>query len=304
MASIGLSQRWFGKWAGLEVEPGSTVWYFRRDRLAMISLAMIVLMVLLAIFAPLLTPYPNQGAGEPDIANKLMAPSSAHIFGTDPLGRDVVARVLFGARTALIAAFLINLSALVVGTLLGALAGYFGGWLDEVIMRLTDVFLAFPPLLLAMTIAAVLGPSLENTIVAISLTWWTWHARLARAQTVTIREQNYVKAARGIGVNDYSIILRHILPNIMTPVLVQTTIDMGSAILTVGALSFVGLGVPAPMADWGQMISEGRIYVQNGRWWIGTFPGLALFITAMSFNLLGDGVQLVTNPKARGEIQT
>jgi peptide/nickel transport system permease protein len=275
MTPLGIPERLFGTLFRTRVEPGSAVWYFRRDRMAMISLAIIGLMVLVAIFAPLLTPYAAQGRGEPDIISKLLPPSATHPFGTDPLGRDVLARVLFGARTALVAAIGINLGAVLIGTTLGALAGFFGGWLDEVIMRVTDIFLAFPPMLLAMTIAAVLGPSLRNTIIAIALSWWTWYARIVRGQTISVREQNYVKAARGIGVNNLTIIWRHILPNVMTPVLVQATIDMGSAILTVAALGFVGLGVPPPTADWGSMINEGRSYVQNGRWWVGTFPGFS-----------------------------
>ena len=167
-----------------------------------------------------------------------------------------------------------SLLAVSLGTALGALAGYFGGITDEAIMRVTDVFLAFPPLLLAMTIAAVLKPSLPNTIVAICITWWPWYARIARAQALSLRERDYVRAARGIGVGDITIIRRHILPNLMTPILIQATLDLGAAILTVSALSFVGLGVPPPTADWGAMISEGRIYIQNGRWWVPTFPGL------------------------------
>jgi len=212
----------------------------------------------------------------------------------------VLARVLFGARTALIAGITIQVVSTLFGTVLGAVAGYFGGWVDEVIMRITDVFLAFPPLLLAMTIASVGEPGLGNSILAITMTWWPWYARLVRGQVMSVREREYVKAARGIGVNDLKIIFRHVLPNVMTPILVQSTLDLGAAILTVSALSFVGLGVPPPAPDWGAMVNEGRTYIQNGRWWVPTFPGLALFVTIMAFNLLGDGIQLAANPKARG----
>jgi peptide/nickel transport system permease protein len=206
---------------------------------------------------------------------------------------------LYGARTALVAGVAIVAIGSFVGTTLGAAAGYFGGWIDEVIMRVTDVFLAFPPLLLAMTVAVVLEPSLANAIIAISLTWWPWYTRIARGQAVSIRERQYVKAARGIGVDHATVIWRHILPNILTPVSVQAMLDLGAAILTVTALSFVGLGVPQPTADWGAMISEGRIYVQTGHWWVPTFPGLALFVTIMAANLLGDAVQAATNPRTR-----
>lgn len=288
-----------GRWRWTGVEPGSATWYFRRDRMAVLSLLALSLLIFLALFAPQMTPYPEQGMGTPSIMDKLKPPSLEHPLGTDPLGRDLLARILFGARTALIAGFSIQIISVLLGTALGALAGYFGAVVDEAIMRITDVFLAFPPLLLAMTIAAVLKPSLPNTIIAISITWWPWYARIARAQSVSVRERDYVRAAQGMGVGDLKIITRHILPNITTPILIQATLDLGAAILTVSALSFVGLGVPPPTADWGAMISEGRIYIQNGRWWVPTFPGLALFITIMAANLLGDGIQVVANPQLR-----
>ena len=284
---------------GLRARPGSALWHFRRDRLAMVGLFVIVLIASLAILAPLVTPYAEQGRGDTNIAEKLLPPSPDHPFGTDSLGRDVFARILFGARTALIAGLSIQLIAVVFGTLLGAAAGYLGGWVDDAIMRVTDVFLAFPPLLLAMTVAVVLEPSLQNSILAISITWWPWYARIARGQAVSVREREYVKAARGIGVGRLTIIRRHILPNILTPITVQATLDLGAAILTVTALSFVGLGVPPPTPDWGAMISEGRIYVQTGHWWVPTFPGLALFVTIMAVNLLGDAVHVATNPRTR-----
>ncbi len=283
----------------LRTRPGSAVWHFRRDRLAMTAFVVLAAIVVLAVFAPVVTPYADQGLGATDIHNKLMPPSLAHPFGTDELGRDVLARVLFGARTALISGLSIVLIGVVFGTVLGATAGYIGGWLDEAIMRTTDVFLAFPPLLLAMTVAVVLQPSLENAILAIAITWWPWYARIARGQAVSVRERKYVKAARGIGVGHPAVVLRHILPNIMTPITVQAMLDLGAAILTVTALGFVGLGVPQPTADWGAMIAEGRIYVQTGHWWVPTFPGLALFITIMAFNLVGDAVHVSTNPQTR-----
>ncbi len=283
------------------IEEGSTAWFLRRDRISVISLMLILLLALAAIFSQVITPYPQEGAGEPNILNKLKPPSAEHPFGTEALGRDILARVLYGARTSLIAGLAIVGFSIIIGTLLGSLAGFFGGMIDEVIMRITDIFLAFPPLLLAMVIAAVLKPSLGNAILAITLTWWPWYTRLARAQTLSVRERDYVRAARGIGVKKLTIVRRHIIPNILTPILVQGTLDLGAAILTVSSLSFLGLGVPPPQAEWGAMIREGRIYIQNGRWWVPTFPGIALFLTIMAFNLLGDGVQVTTNPKTRGE---
>jgi peptide/nickel transport system permease protein len=283
----------------LRIRPGSWLWYLARDRLAVVSLLLLAIICLCAIAPPLLSPYPDQGAGATNIGDKVLPPSASHPFGTDSLGRDILSRVIFGARTALVAGLSIVLVGAAVGTSLGAAAGYFGGWIDEAIMRVTDVFLAFPPLLLAMTVAVVLQPSLMNGVIAISVTWWPWYARIARAQAASVRERKFVLAARGIGVGNATILARHILPNIMTPISVQAMLDLGAAILTVTALGFVGLGVPEPTADWGAMISDGRVYVATGHWWIPTFPGLALFLTIMAANLFGDAVQVATNPQAR-----
>lgn len=284
------------------IELGSGIWWFRRDQIAVVSFIFIILTVLIALFAPVLTPYPEEGEGVPNIVNKLLPPSMDHPFGTDSLGRDLVARVMYGARTSLIAGISIISIAVFFGSLLGAIAGYFGGWVDEVVMRITDIFLAFPPLLLAMTVAAVLEPSLKNAVLSISLTWWPWYTRLTRSQAISVRELDYVKAARGIGVNDFKIIIQHIIPNIISSIIVQATLDMGAAILTISALSFLGLGVPPPIADWGSMVKEGRIYILNGRWWIPTFPGMALFLVSMAFILLGDGIEVLFNPKARRQL--
>lgn len=292
--------RWFGDIALPRVEAGSTIWFFRRDRLAMASLIIISLLALVTIFAPALTPYANEGLGDPNLANKFLPPSSEHLFGTDSLGRDLGARLMFGARTSLSIGLLVVVVAVLIGVPLGAVAGYFGGWIDEVIMRVTDIFLAFPPLLLAIGIAAALGPSFINSMLAIALTWWPWYTRLVRAQAISLRERSFVEAARGIGVKNLTIIRRHILPNVFTPVMVQATLDIGSAILTAAGLSFIGLGTQPPTADWGVMINEGRLYVLSGRWWIATFSGLAIFITTLAFNLLGDGVRDAADPRTRG----
>ena len=300
MTPATLINRWLGFASFLsKPEPGSANWYFRRDKLAVVCLFIIVFMIFIALAAPILTPYPEQGLGDPNLGEKFLPPSGAQPFGTDDLGRDILARVMFGARSSLIASFAIVSVAMVFGSVLGAVAGYFGGWTDEVIMRITDIFLAFPPLLLAITIATVLEPSLRNSVLAVAVTWWPWYTRIVRAQAVTIRERNFVKAARSMGVNDIDIIQRHILPNVLSPVLVQATLDLGSALLTIAGLSFLGLGIQPPTADWGVMVSDGREYVQSGRWWIGLFPGLAIFLTTLSFNLLGDGVQTATDPRIR-----
>jgi len=275
---------------------------FRRDWLAFISLGIILAFILGAIFAPWLTPYPEQGRGEPNIIEKFRPPGRTHPLGTDNLGRDMLARVLFGGRSSLSIGFLVVIIAVAIGMPLGAIAGYFGGWLDEAIMRLTDMFLAFPPLLLAIAIAAALGPSFTNAMIAVALTWWPWYTRLVRAQTVSLRERSFVEAARGIGVGEGTIIFRHVIPNVMTPVLVQATMDIGSAILTGAAMSFIGLGVQPPTPDWGQMISMGRIYFMNQPWFA-TFPGLAIFLVSLSFNLLGDSVRDIADPRTRRAVR-
>ena len=299
MQTATLLNRWFG-FAWRKPEPGSANWYFRQDKIAVVSLFVILFMLCVALFAPVLTAYPQEGLGDPNLPNKFLPPSADHWFGTDDVGRDILARVMFGARTALIAAVAIVGVAILIGVTLGAFAGYFGGWIDEIIMRITDIFLAFPPFLLAITIASVLEPNLRNSILAVGITWWPWYTRIVRAQALSIRERNYVRAARSIGVDDFTIIRRHILPNVLGPVLVQGTLDLGAALLTMAGLSFLGLGVQPPTADWGVMVNDGRAFVQSGRWWIGLFPGLAIFVTTLAFNLLGDGVQTATDPRVRG----
>lgn len=271
---------------------------FRRDPLAVVSLAVIVIFVLAAVFAPWLTAYPGQGKGEPNILEKFQPPSRGHPLGTDYLGRDVLARLLFGGRSSLSIGFLVVIVATLIGVPLGAVAGYYGGRIDDILMRITDVFLAFPPLLLAVAIAAALGSSFVNTMIAIAFTWWPWYARLVRAQTLTLRELHFIEAARSVGVGDVSIIARHILPNVLTPVLVQATMDIGSAILIGAGISFIGLGVQPPAPDWGKMISTGRIYFIERPWFAGA-AGAAIFLVTLAFNLLGDAVRDIADPRTR-----
>jgi peptide/nickel transport system permease protein len=280
----------FARWFGSRFAPDSIPARLRRDPLAVFSVLVILILILSAIFAPLLTSRAPEGLGEPNPVEKLAPPSATHIFGADHLGRDLYARVLFGGRTALGMGFLVVFVAVLIGVPLGAIAGYFGGWVDEVIMRVTDIALAFPPLLLAIAIAAALGPNFTNAAIAIALTWWPWYTRIVRAQVVILRERPFVESARIMGVGNFTIIVRHLLPNVLSPVIVQATLDLGSAILTGAALSFLGLGVQPPTPDWGQMVSTGRVYFPE-RWWYVTFPGLAIFIATLAFNLLGDSAQ-------------
>jgi peptide/nickel transport system permease protein len=274
------------------------------DKLALTGATLIVGFVLVAILAPVISPYPAQGRGFAYPALQFLPPSLTHLFGTDQLGRDVLSRVLFGASSSLVVAFAVVIIALAVGVPLGIVAGYYGGWVDEVIMRVTDVFLSFPSLLLALIIVATLGPSETNLIIAITVTWWPWYTRIERAQAVSLRGRYFVLSARAIGVNSRRIVLRHILPNAWGPIIVQATMDFGGVILTAAGLSFLGLGVQPPTADWGLMISEGRTYFLQ-YWWIATFPGLAILLASLSFNLVGDSLREIIDPrlKTRGIIR-
>lgn len=271
---------------------------FRQDKLAMLGVLVILFFVLTSLFAPLLTPYPAQGAGAPNIIEKFKAPSAEHPLGTDYLGRDVLARIFYGGRSSLTTGFLVVFLAVLIGAPLGAVAGYFGGRVDDVIMRITDVFLSFPPLLLAIAIATALGSGFVNTMIAIAITWWPWYTRLVRAQTVSLRERYFIEAARSIGVPSFKIIATHILPNVLTPILVQGTMDLGSAILTGAAINFIGLGVQPPQADWGNMISQGRIYFIERPWFAGS-AGVAIFLVVLSFNLIGDALRDAADPRTR-----
>ncbi|MGH7488909.1 MAG: ABC transporter permease [bacterium] len=279
--------------------PGSGLWFFQRDRVAVASLAIIAIVTLAAVTAQWITPYAQQGLGVPDPNNALINPSIQHPFGTDELGRDVLARIMFGARSSILIGVIVVAVGVVVGTALGAVAGFAGGWLDEIIMRFTDVVLSFPPLLLAIALAATLQPSLQTAIIAISATWWPWYTRLVRAEAVSVRERHYVLAARSIGASPAFILRRHIVPNILGPVRVQAALDLGAAILAGAALSFLGLGPQAPTADWGVMVSHGRDFLVTGQWWLSIFPGIAIVVTVVAFNLFGDGFQAVMDPRSR-----
>ena len=283
--------------ANIENRRGSHVWHvIRRDPLAMLSISIIVLFLVIAIFAPVLAPYPEQGAGKSNPDTLYLAPSWQHPFGTDELGRDVLSRVMYGTRPAFMIPLLVVTLAVLVGAPLGAIAGYKGGWIDELIMRTTDLFLAFPSLLLAMAITAALGRGLENAAIALIISWWPWYTRLVRGIAVGLRERPFVEAAQSIGVRDSVIILRHILPNSISPILVQITVDMGTVILVAGGLAFIGLGTQPPEADWGLMISTGRTAVLN-QWWISFFPALAIFVLILAFNLLGDVLRDILDPR-------
>ena len=268
-----------------------------RDPLAVVGLVVIGLLILLAVAGPLIAPYPGRDdMGAIDVSSSFLPPSFAHPFGTDDLGRDVYSRVILGARPALVVSILVVGIAILVGVPLGAIAGYRRGRIDGLIMRTTDLFLAFPPLLLAMAIVAALGPGLEHAALALAISWWPWYARIARAVTVSLREQPFVDAARAIGVRDLTIIRRHIVPNSLSPIVVQATVDVGTVILAAGSLAFIGLGARPPQPDWGLMVADGRSVILD-QWWVATFPGLAIFVTVLAFNLVGDVLLRVLDPR-------
>ncbi|MEW6029675.1 MAG: ABC transporter permease [Chloroflexota bacterium] len=267
-----------------------------RDPLSLASLIVIVVFILMAVFANQIAPYPQEGAGKTNASNSLAEPSSVNLFGADKLGRDILSRVIVGARSALIIPIFVVVFAVLLGAPLGALAGYKGGWVDEVIMRITDLFLAFPSLLLAMAIAFALGRGTDKAAIALIISWWPWYTRIARGVAVGLRERYFVEAAQAAGVSDAVIVFRHILPNTISPILVQATVDMGIVIIAMGGLAFLGLGTQPPAPDWGLMVSEGRTYMLN-QWWIVTFPGLAIFIVVLAFNLLGDTLRDIFDPR-------
>ena len=265
------------------------------NRMAMAGAAVILLWTLTAIAAPFIAPY---DALSQSIEDRLSPPSVRHPFGTDELGRDVFSRVVYGARISLPVGLVVVLFSMLMGALVGALAGYIGGIFDLLIMRLADITLAFPSIVLALAIASVLGPSLKNALIAMILVWWPEYARLMRGQVLSVKNNEYVTAARSIGVSSGRILARHIIPNTSAPIVVKASLDAGSAILTIAALSFIGLGAVPPTPEWGTMISMGRFKFYN--WWLTTFPGLAVLSVVLGFNFLGDGLRDAFDPQLRG----
>jgi peptide/nickel transport system permease protein len=270
----------------------------KANRLAMVGLWIVVVLTLLAIFAPVLAPYdPLEGIGGLRGA-RLVPPSWAHWMGTDDLSRDILSRVLYGSRLTLLVVLLVAVIATPIGLAVGTTAGYFGGWVDVVLMRITDIFMAFPRLILALAFASALGPGIENAIIAIAITAWPPYARLARAETLTIRDTDYINAARLQGASHLRILWGHITPLCLSSAIVRVTLDMAGIILIAAGLGFLGLGAQPPQPEWGAMIAGGRRFIID-QWWVATMPGLAIFIVALGFNLLGDGLRDVLDPKAR-----
>jgi len=267
---------------------------FARNRLALLGLAIVIGLVLVAVFADVLAPYsPYTG----DLrTTRLLAPSPAHWFGTDDQGRDILSRVLVGSRITLTVVVLVAVLAAPLGLLVGTVAGYAGGWVDAVLMRVTDVFLAFPRLILALAFVAALGPGIANAALAIAITSWPPYARIARAETLQIRQSDFIAAVQLLGASPWRIVWRHIMPLCVSSVIVRVTLDMAGIILTAAGLGFLGLGAQPPMPEWGALIANGRMYVLD-QWWVAAAPGAAIFIVSLAFNLLGDGLRDALDPK-------
>ncbi len=271
---------------------------FSQSWLSLFGLALVALLLFVALFGAAIAPYPDHIAGGLNTAARFRPPSLAHPFGTNELGQDVLSLVLGGARVSLLAGFAVVAIGAAAGILVGAIAGYAGGWTDDILMRLADLKLTIPGLILAMAVAAALGPGMTNMVFAIALSWWPGFARLVRAEVMACKEETYVVAARAMGAGPGRILFRHILPNVMTPVIVKMSLDMGFAILTVAALGFIGIGVKPPTPEWGSLLSVARNYMPDF-WWMAIFPGLAIFIAVFAFNILGDGLRDVFDPRAR-----
>ncbi len=269
-----------------------------RSPLTVIGLTLLFLFALSAILAPALAPMDPL---RQILSQRLKPPSPEHWLGMDQLGRDVLSRLLFGARISLTIGIVVVGSASIWGTLVGLAAGYARGIVDEILMRLTDIFFAFPPLILAMAIAGALGPSLNNAMIAIAVVTWPVYARLVRGQVLALREREFVEAARGIGASTPRILFRHLLPNSLAPILVQASFDMGGAILSAAGLSFIGFGARPPTPEWGVMISEGSKFFATQPW-LSFFPGLAILLTVAAFNLIGDGLRDALDPRLRGNL--
>lgn len=269
---------------------------FRRNKLAVSGLIIILTLILIAIFAPFIAPF---GVTEGDTStSSLIAPSATHLFGTDKQGWDLFSRVIYGSRLTILVVIIVSLIAPLSGMIIGIISGYFGGIIDTILMRITDVFLAFPKLILALAFAAALGAGIENAILAISITSWPAYARLARAESVLVMQSDYIQAVKTAGASSFRIIFLHIPSMCVTSVIVRATLDMSGIILTTAGLGFLGLGAQPPSPEWGLLVSDGRANFLD-QWWLITFPGIAIFVVSLGFNFLGDGLRDVLDPKSK-----
>ncbi|PIC78903.1 peptide ABC transporter permease [Sporosarcina sp. P18a] len=278
------------------IGPWREAWVgFRKSKVAVVGAAIVVFFILLALFGPLVT---KEGINEQFMTDRLQPPSSEYWFGTDDFGRDIFSRIIHGARISLSVGFFSVVGSIVVGSFLGIIAGYYGRWIDTIISRIFDIMLAFPSILLAIAIVSVLGPSLRNALIAIAIINVPNFGRLIRSKVLSIKEDEYIIAAKAIGMKDFRILFSHILPNSMAPVIVQGTLAIATAILEAAALGFLGLGAEAPYPEWGKMLADSKDYLQNAPWTM-IFPGLAIMLTVLGFNLMGDGLRDALDPKMK-----
>ncbi|MCA0173537.1 MULTISPECIES: nickel transporter permease [Bacillaceae] len=268
---------------------------FRRNKLAMVGMGIVLFFILLAIFAGVIAP---EGINEQKLGERLQSPSASHWFGTDDFGRDILSRIIYGARISLWVGFFAVLGSAAIGSLLGMVAGYYGKLVDTIISRIFDIMLAFPSILLAIAVVAVLGPSLRNALIAIAIINIPNFGRLVRSRVLSVKQEEYVMAARAVGMKDSRIIFHHVLPNSLAPIIVQGTLAIATAILEAAALSFLGLGAQAPQPEWGKMLADSRSYIIQAPWTV-FFPGLAIMLTVLGFNLLGDGLRDALDPKMK-----
>jgi len=271
--------------------------HFRKNKLAMAGLAVMILLYVVTLITPLIAPFDPSEQGN-IILSRYLAPSLEHLMGTDKFGRDIFSRVLYGSRISLSIGFIAVAISITLGTLIGAFAGYFGGIVDSILMRFTDMMLSFPRLVLLIVVIALFEPNIYLVVIVLGLTGWMGTARLVRGEVLSLREREFVQAARALGMGDWRIIFRHVIPNTMAPVIVSATLGIGQTILTEASLSFLGLGVQPPTPSWGNMVSDGRDALINA-WWIATFPGIAIVVTVVAFNLLGDGLRDALDPRLR-----
>jgi len=271
---------------------------FTANRLAVVGLAIILALVLVAIFADVIAPYsPIEG----DLRTmRLLPPSAAHLMGTDDLGRDIFSRVIHGSRLTLYIIALVAIIAAPIGLAVGTIAGYAGGWTDAILMRITDIFLAFPKLILALAFVAALGPGIGHAIIAIAITSWPPYARIARAETLTVRNSDYIAAVQLMGASPFRIVLRHIMPLCLSSLIVRVTLDMAGIIIIAAGLGFLGLGAQPPLPEWGAMIASGRRFILD-QWWVAGMPGIAILVVSLGFNLLGDGLRDALDPRSAGQ---
>jgi peptide/nickel transport system permease protein len=278
------------------VSPWKEAWLsFSKNRIALVGLGIVIFFIMIAILAPVIAPYSFK---DQNLVERFQAPSSEHWFGTDDFGRDIFSRIVYGARISLWVGFFSVLGSVVFGTLLGIVAGYYGRWVDAIISRIFDIMLAFPSILLAIAVVAILGPSLQNALIAIAVINIPNFGRLVRSRVLSVKQEEYIMAARAVGMKDTRILFRHILPNSISPVIVQATLAIATAIIEAAALGFLGMGAQAPTPEWGKMLADSKNYIMQAPWTL-FFPGMAIMLTVLGFNLMGDGLRDALDPKMK-----